>query len=74
MAFWNKKKRKSFSGNGPSSSKPTGKRKYQPLEVKVMAMEAKEAGLTSREVAEVVGVKRRKRLSGMLNYYYREAA
>ncbi len=56
MVFWNKKKRKSSSGNGPSTSKPTGKRKYQPLEVKVMAMEAKEAGLTSKEVAEVVGV------------------
>jgi hypothetical protein len=53
MAFWNKKKRKSSSGNGPSTSKPTGKRKYQPLEVKVMAMEAKEAGLTSKEVAFV---------------------
>ncbi len=43
MAFWHKKKRKSSSGNGQSSSKPTGKRKYQPLEVKVMAMEAKVA-------------------------------
>ena len=56
MVFWNKKKRKSSSGNGPLTSKPTGKRKYQPLEVKVMAVEAKEAGLTSKEVAEVVGV------------------
>jgi small subunit ribosomal protein S21 len=35
MVFWNRKKRKSSSGNGPSTSKPTGKRKYQLLIVSV---------------------------------------
>jgi len=54
MFFWKKKSNKSEVSKSPE--RHPGKRKSISLEVKLMAMEAKESGLGSKEVSEIVGV------------------
>jgi len=57
MAFWNRKKKKDVKADveSPSGKKQSRKRKFLPVEVKLQAVQAREAGLTSREIAEVLG-------------------
>jgi transposase InsO family protein len=56
MAFWNRKKKDVKADVESSPGKQRGKkRKFLPAEVKLLAVQAREAGLTSREIAEVLG-------------------
>jgi transposase InsO family protein len=57
MAFWNRKKKKDVkAGVGRQPAKQPGKkRKFLPAEVKLLSVQAREAGLTSREISEVLG-------------------
>ena len=61
MAFWKRKKRGKKGKESRvktatnSSPPPTTKRRFLPTEVKVLAVEACEAGLTPKEVSEIIG-------------------
>ena len=54
MFFWKKQTKKTEESKSPE--RQPGKRRSIALEVKLMAVEAKEAGLGTKEVSEIVGV------------------
>lgn len=58
MSFWRKRKKKSVSTSVASDreTRTVKKRKVLPVEVKLLAIDAVEAGLTCAEVCELVGV------------------
>jgi len=58
MAFWNKRKEKVVCApaEGVAQARVGRKRKMLPVEVKLLAMDAIEAGMTSGDVCELVGV------------------
>jgi len=62
MSFWNKPKQAKSktaatdTGKVQPARKTTGRRSPVPLEVKLLAMEALEADLTVKQVAEIIGV------------------
>lgn len=56
--FFSRKKKGSRKKKDPESqqtTKSSAKRKFLPLEVKLMAMEAMDEGLTAKDISEVVG-------------------
>lgn len=62
MSFWNRKKtpKEAISvcdtGKVQKAKTPVKRNPPAPLEVKLLAMEALETGLTTKQVAEIVGV------------------
>jgi len=59
MGFWSRGKKKkakaSTSAGAPASKTTDSKRRHAPVEVKVLAAEARVSGLTAKEVSELVG-------------------
>ncbi len=56
MAFFRKQKKgKTTRQNQITTTKPTKKKKLHPAEIKLMAVEATEAGLSPAEVGEIIG-------------------
>lgn len=55
MAFWKKKKRSSARSTEEHEARPAKRRRILPLEVKILAVEARAAGLTAKEISEVTG-------------------
>lgn len=60
MSFWNRRKKEpeaasEIQGSGSVNRKSMGRSRVFPLEVRLLAIDAREAGLSSREVGDLIG-------------------